>query len=206
MSNEKEVSEEDKVTQANEEIHEAEGSNITNEEVQEPEVVEHEHEEEVAEAIDYSNLSKNQLLSTLKQLLDSGKYLKIDSQVNEIKSHFDEIFHKEKDAALEEFIQNGGSSDDFEYRPSEEDRSLFAALNEFREKKSEFLREQEKNKEKNLLAKNAILDRLRELVDGEETTHSINTIKAYSGRLEKNRPGTYFSKQKFVGKFQCPDG
>lgn len=188
MSNEKEVSEEDKVTQANIEIHEAEGSNITNGKLQEPEVVEHEHEEEVAETADYSNFSKNQLLTTLKQLLNSGKYLKIDSQVNEIKSHFEEIFHKEKDAALEEFIQNGGSSDDFEYRPSEEDRSLFAALNEFREKKSEFLREQERSKEKNLLAKNAILDRLRELVDGEETTHSINTIKHIQDDWKKIGP------------------
>lgn len=177
MSNEKEVSEEDKVTQTNEVIQEVEGNKITSEKVSEPEVVEHEPEEETAESIDYSNFSKNQLLSTLKQLLESGKYLKIDSQVNEIKSHFDEIFHKEKEAGFEEFTKNGGSSDDFEYRPSEEDRLLFAAFNEFREKKSEFLKEQEKNKEKNLLVKNAILDRLREFVDGEETTHSINTIK-----------------------------
>lgn len=188
MSNEKEVSEEDKVTQTNEVIQEVEGSEITNEKMPEPEAVEHEHEEEVAESVDYSNFSKNQLLTSLKQLLESGKYLKVDGQVNEIKSHFDEIFHKEKEAALEEFTKNGGSTDDFEYRPSEKDRSLFAAFNEFRERKTEFLKEQEKNKEKNLIAKNAILDRLRELVDGEETTHSINTIKHIQDDWKKIGP------------------
>ena len=188
MSYEKEVSEEDKVTQTNEVIQEVEGSEITNEKMPEPEAVEHEHEEEVAESVDYSNFSKNQLLTSLKQLLESGKYLKVDGQVNEIKSHFDEIFHKEKESALEEFTKNGGSTDDFEYRPSEEDRSLFAAFNEFRERKTEFLKEQEKNKEKNLIAKNAILDRLRELVDGEETTHSINTIKHIQDDWKKIGP------------------
>ncbi|MCL6258079.1 DUF349 domain-containing protein [Aquiflexum sp. TKW24L] len=188
MSNEKEVSEEDKVTQTNEAIQEVQGSVIESEKVSEPEVVEHDHEEEISESVDYSNFSKKELLASLKQLLETGKYLKIDSQVIEIKSHFDEIFHKEKGAALEDFTKNGGSADDFEYRPSEEDRSLFAAFNEFREKKSEFLKEQEKNKEKNLLAKNAILDKLRELVDSEETTHSINTIKHIQEEWKKIGP------------------
>ena len=212
MSNEKEVSEEDKVTHTNEEIQEVQGNSIESEKVlepdvvdqiepevvdqaeleavdqTEPEVVEHEHEEEIAESVDYSDFSKNQLLSALKQLLETEKYLKIDGTVNEIKTHFDEIFQKEKESALEEFTNNGGTSDDFEYRPSEEDRLFFAAFNDFREKKSEFLKEQEKNKERNLLAKNAILDKLRELVDGEETTHSINTIKHIQEEWKKIGP------------------
>jgi hypothetical protein len=188
MSNEKEVSEEDKVTQTNEEIQEVTGSVIENEKVTEPEVVEHDHEEEIAESVDYSNFSKKQLLTALRQLLETGKYLKIDSQVTEIKVHFDEIFNKEKESALEEFTKNGGLADDFEYRSTEEDKLLFAALNEFREKKSEYLKEQEKNKEKNLFAKNAILDKLRELVDSEETTHSINTIKHIQEEWKKIGP------------------
>jgi hypothetical protein len=188
MSNEKEVSEEDKVTPANGEIQDAQGSEIEKENISEPEVVDHDHEEEVAESVDYSNFSKKQLLAATKQLLESGKFLKIEHQVSEIKSHFEEIFHKEKDAALEEFTNNGGTADDFEYRSSEEDKLLFAAFNEFREKKSEFLKEQEKNKEKNLQAKNAILDKLRLLVDSEETTHSINTIKHIQEEWKKIGP------------------
>lgn len=188
MSNEKEVSEEDKVTPANGEIQDAQGSEIEKENISEPEVVDHDHEEEAAESVDYSNFSKKQLLAAVKQLLESGKFLKIENQVSEIKSHFEEIFQKEKEAALEEFIKNGGSEDDFEYRSSEEDKLLFAAFNEFREKKSEFLKEQEKHKEKNLLAKNAILDKLRILVDSEETTHSINTIKHIQEEWKKIGP------------------
>ncbi|SMD45032.1 protein of unknown function [Aquiflexum balticum DSM 16537] len=134
-------------------------------------------EHEIEDHIDYSNFSKKQLLSSLKEILSTGDFLKDDGSINEIKNHFDEIFNQEKEDALNDFVKNGGVADDFEYRPSDEDKAIFIALNELRDRKSDFFREQEKKKEKNLFAKNQILDRLRDLVDGEETTHSINTIK-----------------------------
>lgn len=134
-------------------------------------------EEEEHEEVDYSNYSKKELIAALKELTATGKYLKIEHAVNDIKAHFDEIFGKEKGEAHQEFLNNGGSADDFHYRTSDEDKVFFALYNDFREKKSQFIKEQEKQKEKNLFAKNQILDKLRELVDGEETTHSINTIK-----------------------------
>ncbi|RZS97738.1 uncharacterized protein DUF349 [Cecembia calidifontis] len=137
----------------------------------------HHVEEEEHEEVDYSNFSKKELIAALKELTATGKYLKIESAINDIKAHFDEIFNKEKEEALQEFLNNGGSSDDFHYRTSDEDKVFFALYNDFREKKSQFLKEQERQKEKNLIAKNQILDKLRELVDGEETTHSINIIK-----------------------------
>ncbi len=132
---------------------------------------------EIEEHVDYSNFSKKQLLSALKEISSSGDFLKNDGLINEIKNHFDEIFNQEKEDALNDFVKNGGNADDFEYRLSDEDKAIFIVLNELRDRKSDFFKEQEKKKEKNLFAKNQILDRLRELVDGEETTHSINTIK-----------------------------
>lgn len=137
----------------------------------------HNAEEEEHEELDYSSYSKKDLIAALKELTGTGKYLKIEKAVNDIKAHFDEIFGKEKEDAYQDFLNNGGSADDFHYRTSDEDKIFFALYNDFREKKSQFIREQERQKEKNLLAKNQILDKLRELVDGEETTHSINTIK-----------------------------
>lgn len=169
------MSEEDKVTQTSEEILQVEGKTTESDPTAEPDHPEQEHE--VEEEVDYSHFSKSELLQSLKELLTSGKLLQIDSQINQIKAHFDEILQKEKEDALEAFVKNGGATDDFEYRLSDVDRYLWAGLNDFRERKTEFLREQEKQKERNLAAKNVILDRLRELVDGEETNHSITTIK-----------------------------
>ena len=186
MNTEKDMSEEDKVTQTSEEILQVEGKANVDEPTSEIDQPEQEHE--VEEEIDYSNFSKDELLHALKELLSSGKLLQIETQINQIKSHFEEVLQKEKEEALEIFVQNGGTADDFDYRLSDVDRSLMAGLNDFREKKTDFLREQEKQKERNLLAKNTILDKLRELVDGEETTHSISTIKQIQEEWKKIGP------------------
>jgi hypothetical protein len=173
---EKEVSEADKVTQAeNESL--VEGKIVTTDDHESNEEEGSSTEEEEPEELDYSNYSKKELVAALKELISSGKLLKIDGTVAEIKNYFDKIFNKEKEEALQDFVDIGGNSDDFQFRTSDEDKIFFALYNDFREKKSQFLKEQEKQKEKNLHAKNQILDKLRELVDGEETTHSINTIK-----------------------------
>ncbi len=184
----KEMSEEDKVTQVETDV-ETSGNESQIENSQSTDEDENNHqEEEEDEEMDYSNYSKPELLNALKELVNTGNYLKIDSAVHDIKAHFDEIFNKEKEAALEDFKSNGGVADDFQYRTTDEDRLFFAAYNNFREKKSEFLKEQDKNKEKNLLAKNQILDKLRELVDGEETTLSISTIKEIQEEWKKIGP------------------
>jgi hypothetical protein len=188
MDKDKEMSEEDKVTQAQieqlaegkeeSEITDQKATEIENEpEAQEDHTDTQEGHTEEHESVDYSDFSKPELIAALKELNATGNYLKIESAVSDIKSHFDEIFSKEKEEALQDFIKNGGGQDDFQYRTSDEDKTFFALYNDYREKKSHFLKEQERQKEKNLYTKNQILDRLRELVDGEETTHSINTIK-----------------------------
>lgn len=153
----------------------------------EEESEEHEEIEEDAH-IDYSNYSKKQLLSSFKELLSSDGFLKNDAPLLEIKSQFEEIFNHEKEEALNAFVTNGGNADDFEYRPSDEDKAMFVVFNEYRERKTAFFKEQERQKEKNFYAKNQILDKLRELVDGEETTHSINTIKQIQDEWKKIGP------------------
>ncbi|EON77933.1 hypothetical protein ADIS_1472 [Lunatimonas lonarensis] len=178
MENDKEMSQEDnKVTQQVNEQVEA-GSKVGAHEVNaesEEEQVEENHEEE---AIDYSGYSKLKLLQALKDILNENEYIKKDALVNDIKSHFDEIYHKEKDSALEQFLSNGGEADDFAYRDADEDKLFFVAYHEFKSRRSKQIKENERVKEQNALAKNAVLDKLRELVDSEETTSSINAIKA----------------------------
>lgn len=138
--------------------------------------------------IDYSNFSKKKLLSAFKEILSTESFLKNEANLLEIKTHFEEIFNHEKEEALNTFVSNGGNADDFEYRPTDEDKAMFVVFNDFRERKSILFREQERQKEKNLFAKNQILDKLRELVDGEETTHSINTIKQIQDEWKKIGP------------------
>ncbi|AWW28708.1 DUF349 domain-containing protein [Echinicola strongylocentroti] len=186
MENDKEISEENKVTQQQVEKTDLGNQHESKDEVSQedanPEENQHDHDHddhhEEEHHVDYGNFSKKQLLSALKGLMEKGNYVKYDPVVNDIKTHFEEDhFNKEKEEALKSFVQEGGAEDDFFYRQSEDDKLFFALYGEFKNRRSSQIKELEESKEKNLYAKNQILEQLRELVDGEETTHSISTIK-----------------------------
>ncbi|TNF40054.1 MAG: DUF349 domain-containing protein [Cytophagales bacterium] len=139
---------------------------------------ENDEEEDHEEHLDLSSLTKIQLLKLLKDKLQGGNILKLDKLAHEIKDAFEEIVNKEKEEALAKFKEEGGVEDDFEYRQHEEEREFHKVFNDFRYQLNSLRKETERQKEKNLETKNQILDRLRELVDGEETTLSMNVIKS----------------------------
>ena len=171
MENDKEMSEDNKVTQQL-----AEKETALREEEQVTPSTD-EQEEQEGRTTDFSGLSKKQLLEQLKDQVRKADYVQSDALVNELKSFYDEIFDKEKEEALQVFVSEGGIADDFEYRKADEDKEFFYVFSDFKKKRGAALKELEQSKDKNLQAKNLILDRLRELVDGEETTDSISTIK-----------------------------
>ena len=171
MENDKDMSKEDKVTQ---ELAEKEA--VASQQEHNTNPTEEEQEQEVP-SVDFSTFSKNQLLEELKDQVKTGDFLKTDSIVTELKSFYDEIFEKEKEEALKSFTAEGGSVDDFQYRRSDEDKEFFKIFSDFKGKRALVLKEVEQSKDKNLFAKTQILDRLRDIVDGEETTDSISTIK-----------------------------
>ena len=177
MSTDKEMSDVDKVTQAAE-IQEAKGKEDHNTESTEESAEVDRDITEIEEEVVYANLSKDELLIALKKLLSSIDFMKADHKVNEIKTYFDELYNSEKNEALDKFVNEGGVVDDFNFKKSDADQEFLALIHDFKVKKTEFFKDQEKQKDRNLEAKNAILDKLRDLVDGEETTLSINTIKS----------------------------
>lgn len=186
MNTDKDMSEEDKVTQAIDE-NQAQGIEVTDDATS-PSGEEIDANEGVEEAVDYANFSKSELIKAIKELAVSENPVKVDSQINEIKSHFDDFFKKEREEALQGFLSSGGDAADFEYKPSEEDKVFLVAYNQFKENKASYFKEMEKQKEKNLYAKNKLLDTLRAFVDGEETTHSITTIKDIQEEWKKIGP------------------
>jgi hypothetical protein len=128
--------------------------------------------------VELSGLSKIQLLKLLKDKIQNIPILKLDKIAHEIKSAFDELTGKDKEAALNRFKAEDGAEDDFEYRHNEEEREFLKVYNDFRYQLNSLRKEAERQKEKNLSAKTELLNKLRDLVDGEETTLSMGTIKS----------------------------
>jgi len=160
---------------ATEEVEQAD-SNSTLLEVS-PEIEESTAEEEQV-PIDLSGLSKVELLDLLKEKLSNGISAKLDKIVNELKAAFEELFVKEREDALQQFLVEGGSADDFTFRGTEVDKAFNALFNDFRQQLSSIRKETERQKEKNLQTKTELLNKLRDLVDGEETTLSMAAVKA----------------------------
>ena len=135
-------------------------------------------EEEEQVAIDLSGMSKTQLLDLLQEKVSQGVAIKLDKIVHEIKAAFDELTHKEREEALQTYLAEGGPADDFAFRGQETDRDFNSLFSNFRNQLNSLRKEAERQKEKNLVAKTELLNKLRELVDGEETTLSMAAVKA----------------------------
>lgn len=134
--------------------------------------------EEEQVPIDLSGLSKVELLDLLKEKLNHGISNKLEKIIHELKAAFEELFVKEREEALQQFLGDGGSEDDFSFRGTEVDKAFNALFNDFRNQLSSIRKEAERQKEKNLQAKTELLNKLRDLVDGEETTLSMSAVKA----------------------------
>lgn len=147
-----------------------------------------EENEEEEDEFDFHNFTKSQLIKTLKDFVQEQHFVKRDGLVQEIKNQYDEYYSKEQEHALQQYLKEGGEKDGFAYRGTDEDREFFASYQLFKEKKHQQVKDMERSKEKNAHDKNMILDQLRSIVDGEETTNSIETIKKIQDDWKKIGP------------------
>lgn len=142
---------------------------------------------------DLDHASKKELFDLLKKHSHLDHMRTLDHGLKELKPHYDTLYDKEKEEALKAFIDNGGAEVDFEYKGDETDRNFYELYDLLREKRHKFYVQLEKDKDENLKRKNEILEELRELVDGEESTASINKLKELQAEWRKigHVPGQY---------------
>ena len=137
---------------------------------------EHDHDHD-AHHLDYSHHSKTQMVQVLESLLKENEFGQLGRILKEIRPPYDELHQQEKEEALQNYIEQGGDTDGFEYRGDELDQRFEKAYAALQDRRREYLNSQEKHREENLRKKLEILERLREVVDSEETTSSIGVLK-----------------------------
>ncbi len=137
---------------------------------EEPETIEN-------QLIDYSNFQKSDFVNTLEKVLADvkenpsiGIFRKSEDTLKEIRPLFEQIKSAEKNEALAKFKEsNDGSEDGFEFKPdtlSEQFDKLFKAI---KEERSKYFANIEKEKDKNFSQKTVLINRLRTLVEGEDS-------------------------------------
>jgi len=132
------------------------------------------HDEELP---DYSNYDKAQLVEVIKEVSHSDNFKRGDRILNEIKPLFEEIYDAEKKEALDKFLADGGEEADFAMKHDELNDRFDANYQLFKDRRRKHYKELEKQRDENLKRKEEILDKLRELVDEEETITGLNVIK-----------------------------
>ncbi len=130
-----------------------------------------------SEELDYATASKEELAAALEKELAvisaAGVGMKqikrIDSIVKEIRPVLTQMKRSEWDAAKEKYVADTGSEEGFEYTYDEQTQKVEALLKEIRAKRKAFFQDLDKNRDQNFNQKTELLQRLRELVDTDDS-------------------------------------
>ncbi|MFA0963787.1 DUF349 domain-containing protein [Roseivirga sp. BDSF3-8] len=135
-------------------------------------------EDEDHEEVDYSKFSKAELANEMENLArDEQNMRKIDRRMKDVRAAYDDIHNHERDEARKKFVEEGGDEADFDYRPDDDDNRFEASFQLLKDRRHQYYQSLEKQKDTNLQKKVDLIEKLRELVDSDETNTSMEVIK-----------------------------
>ncbi|TAE73976.1 MAG: DUF349 domain-containing protein [Bacteroidetes bacterium] len=152
----------------------------TNAEViaQESEAIVTEMHEDIEESTEnYNHFQKADFLKLIKGLAESPNFKKTGGILREIKPLFDDLINNEKEIALQSFVGDGGEKDNFEYKEDKETKEFYQIYGKIQKQRYQQIADLEKQKDSNLEAKLAILDKIRTIVLGDETKDSLGEVR-----------------------------
>jgi len=132
---------------------------------------------EESKAIDYTHFSKKDFVDLVKELSRESDFKKVDAILQDIKPHYNDIRERERAEALERFKSNGGVEQDFNFKGDEFDSSFEATVKLIRDKRNQYYKSIDDQKSENLRKKEEVLEKLRALVDREDSENSFTYFK-----------------------------
>lgn len=127
--------------------------------------------------VDYSGFEKKDFVSTLEKLLtevkenpSTGVFRRSEDTLKEIRPLFEQIKSTEKAEALAKFKEsNEGAEEGFEFKFDAEVEAFDKFFKALKEERSKYFQSIEKEKDKNFTQKTDLINRLRTLVEGEDS-------------------------------------
>ena len=131
-----------------------------------------------AEVESAGKLTKDEILSRLKSLVEAPVE-NVRSEVESLKQAYYKIRHNEVEAQKNAFLSQGGAEEDFAIPEDTSEAELKDLLAIYKEKKAALLAEEEKQKEANYTLKLQLIDQLKELCASQEDFNKLyNEFKA----------------------------
>lgn len=127
--------------------------------------------------VDYSNHTKEQFVTLVKDLAKENNFKKVEGLLKEIRPLYDDLREKEKLTALGKFTAEGGDSQDFDFKGDDLDHAFDTNLKLIKDRRVQFFRQQEEQKNENLRKKQELIEKLRVLLDSPDNTHQFESFK-----------------------------
>ncbi|MEZ0538660.1 DUF349 domain-containing protein [Fibrella arboris] len=128
-------------------------------------------------AVDYSNYTKQELVTLLDQTLNSlkaetvapGLFRQADDVLKQSKPVMDQLKRTERQAALAKYVDETGSEEGFQFRTDDLAIRYEDLYKQIKSQKNTYFQTLDKAKDSNFNAKTDLLRRLRELVESDES-------------------------------------
>lgn len=140
-----------------------------------------EKKDEAAFTINLDELALEEYPAVMDKILKSDQWMKMGTQVREIKASFEKKFQKEVQKIKETFIAEGGNEIDFYFAP-EYKKNFSFTLREYKNKKGQHFKEIEANQKANLNRKKEIIEEIKQLIDQSE--HNSTSYKQFKNLQE----------------------
>jgi hypothetical protein len=131
--------------------------------------------------VDYSGYSKNDLVETLALIIENRPPSEIRDDVERIKALFYKKLKHETEERKNKFLEGGGKIDEYKIWVDPLDYRVKELLEKYREKKNDYTKVQEAEKYENLKRKYDIIDKIKDLVNREEsinkTFHDFRSLQ-----------------------------
>jgi hypothetical protein len=122
--------------------------------------------------IEPEKASKKDLINRMEEIVEQEISDATKKEVDALKQAFFKIKKVETEMAQKAFIEAGGAVEDFKEEDAEEEK-FKGLLAVFREKRASVTAESEKLKEENLIAKNAIIEKLKNLIESKDDFYKV---------------------------------
>ncbi|HLN19601.1 MAG TPA: DUF349 domain-containing protein [Bacteroidales bacterium] len=119
--------------------------------------------------VDYSGYSKHDLVATLSLIIENRAPAEIRGDVERIKALFYKKLKTESDERRSKFLSEGGKLEEYKSVPDPDETKVRNLLEKYKEKKTDYIKVQEAEKYDNLKIKYEIIDKIKDLVNREES-------------------------------------
>jgi len=160
--------------------------------------------EEISLELQYSTLTKEELLLAADALVHAIDVKKAFSQLQAIRNALDDLLDQERPGIIRTWVEAGNDPRDFVAPVDSTKQSIQRIVTDFKKRRENQRKRAEEEKLHNLKQKQLILDKIKALVDSEETDQSLNALRDYMRAWKEVRqiPKEYQDELYAAYKFQ----